>query len=275
MRFSGERSLPKTLDESLIYWIKSLSTLYIPHWRNKSFVCALIGYWLKSEPSKECVKLITLYKVAIILHEGPCIISESCGFKCIHLISQVFAELPFLHDNFQMNYNPRNLGISTCEIHIIVYKFSIGHLVTVKSRLWAVSPFPSYDHVLSAEAQAYLSTLSPRSLRFRIQCTITGRKRRNCWQSKLNIEFGVSCCSCKRINHQSKSIKIHWRAVMATKICCKLCCKMYILMWQVVTSKTYTHLVYRRRQTPHKNNSPLRSFWTTKMSKLLRSVRYP
>ena len=47
-----------------------------------------------------------------ILHEGPrsCIISESSGFKCIQLISQVFAELPFLNNNFQMNYNPRNLG---------------------------------------------------------------------------------------------------------------------------------------------------------------------
>ena len=172
-----------------------------------------------------------------------------------------------------MNYNPRNLGISTCEIHI-VYKFSIGHSVTDKSRLCTVSPFPSYDHVLSVEAQAaqrmgrkenpsYLSPLSLHSLRFRIQCTITGGKRRNCWQSKLNIEFGVSCCSCKRINHQSKSIKIHWRAVMATKARCKLCWEMYILMGQVVTSTT--HLVYWRCQTRLKN-SPLCSFWTKKTS---------
>ena len=70
--------------------------------------------------------------MTIILHEGPRIISESSGFKCIQLISQVFAELPFLNDNFQTNYNPRNLGVSTSEIQVL-YKFSKGHLVTVKS----------------------------------------------------------------------------------------------------------------------------------------------
>ena len=36
----------------------------------------------------------------IIQHEGPRIISESSGFKCIQLISQVIAERPFLNDNF-------------------------------------------------------------------------------------------------------------------------------------------------------------------------------
>ena len=60
--------------------------------------------------------------MAIILHEGPHIISESSGFKCIQLISQVFAEFLFLDDNFQTNYNPTNLGASTSEIQV-VYKF--------------------------------------------------------------------------------------------------------------------------------------------------------
>ena len=72
---------------------------------------------------------------AIILHEGLHIISESWGFKCIQFISEVFAELPFLNDNFQTNYDPRNFGVSTSEIQV-VYKFSKGHLVTVKSWVW-------------------------------------------------------------------------------------------------------------------------------------------
>ena len=43
--------------------------------------------------------------------------SESSGFKCIQLISQVFVELPFLNDNFQTNYKPMNLGHSRSEEH--------------------------------------------------------------------------------------------------------------------------------------------------------------
>ena len=93
---------------------------------------------LKCEPSQEREKFNHVTSVnkcrtriilmAIILHEGPCIISESFGLKCIQLISQVFAELPFLNDNFQTNYNTRNLDISTSEIQV-VYKFSKGHSV--------------------------------------------------------------------------------------------------------------------------------------------------
>ena len=71
---------------------------------------------LKCEPSQERVKFYyvntsvnkcrsRIILTAIILHEGPHIVSESSGFKCIQLISQVFAELPFLNDNFQMNYS--------------------------------------------------------------------------------------------------------------------------------------------------------------------------
>ena len=61
--------------------------------------------------------------------------AESSGFKCIQLISQVFAELPFLNDNFQTSYNPRNLGVSTSDIKVD-YKCSKGHSVTVKSQVW-------------------------------------------------------------------------------------------------------------------------------------------
>ena len=85
--------------------------------------------------------------------------------------------------------------------------------------------------------------------------------------SQLSLAF---LASCERINRRSKSIKIHWRAVMATKNCCKLttlfCCEMYILMWQVVTSKTYTLYAFglwKVSNASHKD-SPLRSFWTTK-----------
>ena len=96
---------------------------------------------LKCEPSQEREKFNHVTRqckqmshrdhtvlTAIILHEGPCIISESFGLKCIQLISQVFPELPFLNDNFQTNYNTRNLDISTSEIQV-VYKFSKGHSV--------------------------------------------------------------------------------------------------------------------------------------------------
>ena len=55
--------------------------------------------------------------MAKILHKGPHNISESSGFECIQLISQVFVELPFLNDNFQTNYNPMNLGHSRSEKH--------------------------------------------------------------------------------------------------------------------------------------------------------------
>ena len=95
----------------------------------------------KCEPSQECEKFNYVTSVnkcrariiltAIILHEGLHIISESCGFKYIQFISEVFAELPFLNDNFQMNYDPRNFGVSTSEIQV-VNKFSKGHSVTVK-----------------------------------------------------------------------------------------------------------------------------------------------
>ena len=66
---------------------------------------------------------------------------ESCGFNCILLISQVFTGLPFFNDNFQTNYNPRNLGVSTSEIQV-VYKFSKGYSVTGKSsRIHLVADF--------------------------------------------------------------------------------------------------------------------------------------
>ena len=66
---------------------------------------------------------------------GPRIISESSDFKCIQLISQVFAELPFLNDNFQTNYNPRNLGVSNkwntgC---LQAFKRSLSHIVLLRN----------------------------------------------------------------------------------------------------------------------------------------------
>ena len=80
-------------------------------------------YYVNTSVNKCHARIIL---TAIILHEWPSIISESSSFKCIQLISQVFAELPFLNDNFQTNYNPRNFGVSTSEIQV-VYKFSKGH----------------------------------------------------------------------------------------------------------------------------------------------------
>ena len=100
----------------------------------------------------------------------------------LQLISQVFAELPFLDDNFQTNCNPRNLGVSTSEIQV-VYKFSKGHSVI------------------------------------------------------LSLAF---LASCKRINHKSKSIKIHWstgsygdkKSLLTRRI---VLLRNVHLMWQVVT----------------------------------------
>ena len=138
---------------------------------------------LSASPAVAHTRIILM---AVILHEGPSIISESCGFSASSWFLKYSLNSSFLNNNFQTNYNPRNLGVSTSEIQV-VYKFWKGHLVTVLA-------------------------------------------------------------SCKQINHQSKSIKIHWLAVMVTKKCYKLCCKMYNLMWQV-TSKTCMHLVYWRRQT--------------------------
>ena len=102
------------------------------------------------------------------------------------------AELPFLNDNFQTNFNPRNLGISN--------KWNTGCLQVFKRSL-------SHSQIMSF---AFLA-------------------------------------SCKWINHKSKSIKIHWRAVRRQKIalnsphcfaakCTSLC-------------EMYTQLVYRRHQT--------------------------
>ena len=94
------------------------------------------------EPSQECVKFNYVTSInkchagiiltAIILHEGPRIISKLSGFKCIHLVSQVFTELPLVDSNFETNYNPGNLGVSASEKQV-VYKFSKGHSVKVKS----------------------------------------------------------------------------------------------------------------------------------------------
>ena len=52
--------------------------------------------------------------------------------KCIQLISQVFAELPLLNDDLQMNYNPRNLGFSTKEIQV---KFFTSFQKATRSQL--------------------------------------------------------------------------------------------------------------------------------------------
>ena len=52
--------------------------------------------------------------------------------KCIQLISQVFAELSFLNDDFQINYNPRNLGFSTNEIQV---KFFTSFQKATRSQL--------------------------------------------------------------------------------------------------------------------------------------------
>ena len=41
---------------------------------------------------------------AIILQRGATYYFRIMCFKCIQLIYQVLAELPFLNDNFQMNY---------------------------------------------------------------------------------------------------------------------------------------------------------------------------
>ena len=74
----------------------------------------------KCEPSQERKQILCQDHADCnnpTVHEGPPIVSESSGFKCIQLVSQIFAELPLLNENFQTKYNPMNLSISTSEIY--------------------------------------------------------------------------------------------------------------------------------------------------------------